>query len=66
MVRARDDAMRELGALKTLKTGTLNIAAHESAAVYLLPGAAAELPDALSGRQESASIAARSPRFRGR
>jgi DNA-binding transcriptional LysR family regulator len=37
MVRARDDAMRALGALKTLKTGTLNIAAHESAAVYLLP-----------------------------
>jgi DNA-binding transcriptional LysR family regulator len=37
MVRARGDAMRELGALKTLKTGTLNIAAHESAAVYLLP-----------------------------
>ena len=37
MVRARDDAMRDLGALKTLKTGTLNIAAHESAAVYLLP-----------------------------
>jgi DNA-binding transcriptional LysR family regulator len=29
--------MRDLGALKTLKTGTLNIAAHESAAVYLLP-----------------------------
>src|SRR5262252_4040063 len=37
MVRARDDAMRDVGALKTLKTGTLNIAAHESAAVYLLP-----------------------------
>ena len=37
MVRARDDAMRELGALKTLRGGTLNIAAHESAAVYLLP-----------------------------
>ena len=37
MVRARDDAMRRLGALKTLKTGTLKIAAHESAAVYLLP-----------------------------
>src|SRR5262249_13887826 len=37
MVRARDDAMRDLGSLKTLKTGTLNIAAHESAAVYLLP-----------------------------
>ena len=37
MVRARDDAMRELGALKTLQAGTLSIAAHESAAVYLLP-----------------------------
>ena len=37
MVRARDDAMRDVGALKTLKAGTLNIAAHESAAVYLLP-----------------------------
>ena len=37
MVRARDDAVREVGALKTLKTGTLSIAAHESAAVYLLP-----------------------------
>ena len=37
MVRTRDDAMRELGALKALKTGALNIAAHESAAVYLLP-----------------------------
>src|SRR4029079_1889204 len=37
MVRTRDDAMRELGSLKALKTGTLNIAAHESAAVYLLP-----------------------------
>jgi DNA-binding transcriptional LysR family regulator len=37
MVRARDDAVRDVGALKTLKSGTLNIAAHESAAVYLLP-----------------------------
>ena len=37
MVGVRDDAMRELGALKNLTTGTLNIAAHESAAVYLLP-----------------------------
>lgn len=37
MVRARDDAMRDLGALKALKTGTLNLAAHEAAAVYLLP-----------------------------
>jgi LysR family transcriptional regulator, low CO2-responsive transcriptional regulator len=39
MVRARDDAMRMLGSLKHLSTGTLNIAAHESAAVYLLPAA---------------------------
>ena len=37
MVQARDDATREVGDLKNLKTGTLNIAAHESAAVYLLP-----------------------------
>lgn len=39
MVRARDDAMRDLGSLKAFKSGTLNIAAHESAAVYLLPEA---------------------------
>lgn len=38
MVRLRDEAMRQLGELKSLKTGTLAIAAHESAAVYLLPG----------------------------
>jgi DNA-binding transcriptional LysR family regulator len=37
MVQTRDDAMRELGALKNLTTGTLTMAAHESAAVYLLP-----------------------------
>ena len=37
MVRARDEAMRMLGSLKHMSTGTLNIAAHESAAVYLLP-----------------------------
>jgi DNA-binding transcriptional LysR family regulator len=37
MVRSRDDAMRELGALKNLTSGTVTIAAHESAAVYLLP-----------------------------
>jgi DNA-binding transcriptional LysR family regulator len=37
MVESRDDAMRQLGALKNLTSGTLNIAAHESAAVYLLP-----------------------------
>ena len=39
MLAARDDAMRRLGSLKHLSTGTLNIASHESAAVYLLPGA---------------------------
>jgi DNA-binding transcriptional LysR family regulator len=39
MVKARDDAMRQIGALRDLKMGTLNIAAHESAAVYLLPAA---------------------------
>jgi DNA-binding transcriptional LysR family regulator len=38
MVRLRDDAMRQLGELKSLSAGTLAIAAHESAAVYLLPG----------------------------
>jgi DNA-binding transcriptional LysR family regulator len=37
MVRERDEAMRQLGALKNLKTGTLTIAAHETAAVFLLP-----------------------------
>src|SRR5947199_8677061 len=39
MVGARDDAMRELEALRNLQSGTLNIAAPESAAVYLLPAA---------------------------
>jgi DNA-binding transcriptional LysR family regulator len=39
MVRARDEALRMLGSLKHMSTGTLNIAAHESAAVYLLPAA---------------------------
>ncbi len=37
MVRTRDEALRELGALKNLTSGAVNIAAHESAAVYLLP-----------------------------
>lgn len=37
MVRARNDALRMLGSLKHMSAGTLNIAAHESAAVYLLP-----------------------------
>jgi DNA-binding transcriptional LysR family regulator len=39
MVRTRDDALRMLGSLKHLSSGTLNIVAHESAAVYLLPSA---------------------------
>ena len=38
MVRLRDEAMRQLGELRNLDTGRLTIAAHESAAVYLLPG----------------------------
>jgi len=37
MVRARNEALRMLGSLKHMSAGTLNIAAHESAAVYLLP-----------------------------
>lgn len=37
MVNLRDEAMRQVSELKTLKAGTLAIAAHESAAVYLLP-----------------------------
>jgi DNA-binding transcriptional LysR family regulator len=39
IVRSRDEALRQLGALKNLTSGTVNIAAHESAAVYLLPAA---------------------------
>lgn len=38
MVRVRDEAMRSLDDLKRLVVGRLSIAAHESAAVYLLPG----------------------------
>lgn len=38
IVNDRDTAMREIAALNGLKVGTLAIAAHESAAVYLLPG----------------------------
>jgi DNA-binding transcriptional LysR family regulator len=37
MVGLRDEAMRQVSELKSLKAGTLAIAAHESAAVYLLP-----------------------------
>src|SRR5262245_38474437 len=39
MVHTRDAAMRMLGSLKHVSSGTLNVAAHESAAVYLLPAA---------------------------
>jgi DNA-binding transcriptional LysR family regulator len=38
MVGLRDEAMRQLGGLRHLDGGRLSIAAHESAAVYLLPG----------------------------
>jgi DNA-binding transcriptional LysR family regulator len=37
MVGLRDEALRQIGELTTMKAGTLAIAAYESAAVYLLP-----------------------------
>lgn len=37
MVHLRDEAMRHVSQINTLKAGTLGVAAHESAAVYLLP-----------------------------
>ena len=37
MVRLRDEAMRQVSELKTMKAGTLTLVAHESAGVYLLP-----------------------------
>lgn len=37
MVGLRDEAMRQVAEVKALKAGTLSIAAHETAAVYLLP-----------------------------
>ncbi len=37
MVNLRNEAMHQVSQLKALKAGTLGIAAHESAAVYLLP-----------------------------
>ena len=37
MVSLRDEAMRQVSELKSMKAGTLKLAAHESAAVYLLP-----------------------------
>ena len=39
MVGLRNEAMRQVTELQTLKAGTLSIAAHEAAAVYLLPAA---------------------------
>src|SRR5215207_7321371 len=39
MVNLRDEAMRQVAGIRALKSGTLSIAAHESAAVYLLPAA---------------------------
>jgi DNA-binding transcriptional LysR family regulator len=38
MIRLRDNAMKSLDELRNLVSGSLSIAAHESAAVYLLPG----------------------------
>ena len=37
MVRLRNEAVRQVSELRTLKAGTLTISAHEAAAVYLLP-----------------------------
>jgi DNA-binding transcriptional LysR family regulator len=37
IVHLRDEAMREVSQIRTLKAGRLAVAAHESAAVYLLP-----------------------------
>lgn len=37
LLTMRDDALRQVSELRTLKAGRLTIAAHESAAVYLLP-----------------------------
>ena len=39
MVGMRDEAMRQVAKLQTLKAGSLTIAAYEAAAVYLLPAA---------------------------
>src|SRR6476646_4519209 len=37
LLTMRDDALRQVSELRTLKAGRLTVAAHESAAVYLLP-----------------------------
>jgi len=39
MVHLRDEAVRRVADLRSMKAGTLTVAAHESAAVYLLPTA---------------------------
>ncbi len=39
MLKLRDEAMRSVAQLQNLESGTLTIAAHESAALYLLPNA---------------------------
>jgi DNA-binding transcriptional LysR family regulator len=39
MLKLRDEAARSIAQLQNLETGTLSIAAHESAALYLLPNA---------------------------
>jgi DNA-binding transcriptional LysR family regulator len=39
MLKLRDEASRSITQLQNLETGTLSVAAHESAALYLLPNA---------------------------
>jgi DNA-binding transcriptional LysR family regulator len=39
IVGLRDDALKQMAELRSLRTGTLTVAAHETAAVYLLPAA---------------------------
>ena len=57
MVSMRDEAMRRVAELKAMKAGTLKLAAHESAAVYLLPTALRayhqQYPDIRVGIQRS-------------
>ena len=38
MLRLRDEAAHRMSELQNLSSGSLSIAAHESAALYLLPG----------------------------
>ncbi|MBI2833335.1 MAG: LysR family transcriptional regulator [Acidobacteria bacterium] len=38
MIQLRDEAVRSVGELRELSAGTLAIASHETAALYLLPG----------------------------